>query len=282
MENGGRTLPAVIAACSLATIVISAISPVRAADSSAWSRDSHSAFRLIAGSNAAGATALRAGIEIKLDPGWHTYWRYPGDSGVPPRFDFSQSDNLSAATVLYPVPHLYSDETGNTLGYKDAVIFPVRVVPKETDKPVTARLKFEYAVCEKVCVPVEGMAELALTAGASALDAPLKAAEARVPKAVSAAQAGLTLHRTPGGAKPMVTVDLDAPAGANVALFVEGPTSDWALPIPQPLPAADANHRRFSFALDGLPPRVNPNAPVDLIFTIVEGSRALEVRTHLD
>ena len=57
---------------------------------------------------------LRAGIEIKLQPGWHTYWRYPGDSGVPPRFDFSGSDNVASVKVLYPAPHLFTDETGNT------------------------------------------------------------------------------------------------------------------------------------------------------------------------
>ena len=62
---------------------------------------------------------MRGGIEIKLQPGWKTYWRYPGDSGVPPRFDFSGSDNLGRAKVLYPAPHLFTDETGNSLGYKD-------------------------------------------------------------------------------------------------------------------------------------------------------------------
>ena len=95
-------------------------------------------MRLIAGSAKPGAKTLRAGVELKLEPGWHTYWRYPGDSGLPPRFDFSGSQNLAAAKVLYPAPHLYTDETGNTLGYKDHVIFPVRVTPKQPGQPVDA------------------------------------------------------------------------------------------------------------------------------------------------
>ena len=108
-----------------AALAATQIAPARAADASAWRQDIHSAFRLIAGANKAGATPMRAGIEIKMQPGWHTYWRYPGNSGVPPRFDFSGSENLAGAKVRYPAPHLYSDETGNTLGYKDSVIFPL-------------------------------------------------------------------------------------------------------------------------------------------------------------
>ena len=73
----------------------------RAADASTWSQDTKSAVRLIAGANEKDAKSapLRAGIEIKMEPGWHTYWRYPGDSGVPPRFSFAGSDNIKAATV---------------------------------------------------------------------------------------------------------------------------------------------------------------------------------------
>ena len=103
-----------------------------------------------------------------MQPGWKTYWRYPGDSGVPPRFDFSGSENLAAAKVLYPAPHLFTDESGNSLGYKDSVTFPLQVTPKQKGKPVTLRLKLDYAICEKLCVPAQGSAELALAAGVRA------------------------------------------------------------------------------------------------------------------
>jgi DsbC/DsbD-like thiol-disulfide interchange protein len=79
--------------------------PAYAADASPWVDDLSSSLRLIAGSNKADDGSLRAGIEIKLKPGWHTYWRYPGDSGVPPRFSFHGSDNVAAVKVLYPAPH---------------------------------------------------------------------------------------------------------------------------------------------------------------------------------
>src|SRR5512141_191985 len=182
MKNIGKTLWAAAAACSVATMLAA---PLRADDASPWSEDSRSAIRLIAGSNK-GAAPLRAGIELKLQPGWKTYWRYPGDLGVPPRFDFSGSDNLKSAKVLYPAPHLFSDESGNSLGYKDSVTFPLQVTPKQAGKPVTLALKLDYAVCEKLCVPAQGSAALTLAAGDSAQDAALRAAEARVPRKVSA------------------------------------------------------------------------------------------------
>jgi DsbC/DsbD-like thiol-disulfide interchange protein len=254
---------------------------VRADDASPWSEDIRSAIRLIAGSNKSD-TPLRAGIEIKLQPGWKTYWRYPGDSGVPPRFDFSGSDNLKSAKVLYPAPHLFTDESGNSLGYKDSVTFPVQVTPKLAGKPVTLAVKLDYAVCEKLCVPAQGSAALTLAAGASTQDATLRDAEARVPQKVSAAQAGLTVRRVNNAAKPLVMVDLKAPAGTPLDIVVEGPTPEWALPIPKPAPGAPDGRRQFGFELDGLPPGVDPKGQFDLTFTVVGGGRAIEVATHLD
>ncbi len=91
-----------------------------------------------------------------MQPGWKTYWRYPGDSGVPPRFDFSGSENLKDAKVLFPAPHLFTDETGHSLGYKNSAIFPLVITPQQPGKPVRLRMKIDYAVCEKLCVPAEG------------------------------------------------------------------------------------------------------------------------------
>jgi DsbC/DsbD-like thiol-disulfide interchange protein len=254
-----------------------------AEDASAWSNDTRSSVRLVAASNAKGAALLHAGIEMKLRPGWHTYWRYPGDSGVPPRFDFSASDNLKTAKVLFPAPQVHTDEAGSTIGYEGSVVFPVDVTPEDPTKPVTLKLKTDYAVCDKLCVPAEGTAALTIAPGASSEDAAVKAAEARVPKRVSDAVAGLTAKRVTGGAKPLVMIDLPAPANLPVAVFVEGPSAEWALPIPKPAQGAPAGHRHFSFEFDGLPPGVDPNkGSFDLTFTVVEGPQAYEVTTLLD
>jgi DsbC/DsbD-like thiol-disulfide interchange protein len=279
MKDIHRTLVLALAAGGIAAMLSGA---AHAAAESPWGQDIRSAIRLIAGSNKSGVTTLRAGLEIKLQPGWKTYWRYPGDSGVPPRFDFSGSENLKSVTVFYPVPHLFTDETGQSLGYKDGVIFPLAVSAQQPDKPVRLRVKIEYAVCEKLCVPAEGIVELILAAGDSAHDSALAAAEARVPKQITAAQAGLTAYRINGGAKPQVAINLAAPAGQPVEVFVEGPTPAWALPIPKLAKGTPEGRAQFVFELDGLPPGTDPKGQFDLNFTVVTGEHAAEVKVHLD
>jgi DsbC/DsbD-like thiol-disulfide interchange protein len=280
MEMMNTRIAAILVICGVA---MSLAAPARADDASPWADDLASSMRLIAGAKQTGADYLRAGIEIKLKPGWHTYWRYPGDSGVPPRFSFTGSDNVATVKVLYPAPHAFTDDAGTTIGYKGNVIFPLRVFPRQKDKPVALHLKIEYAMCEKLCVPVEANSVLTLPGEAGANDTALAAAEATVPKPVSAAEAGLTAKiASDNKIKPLVFVDLAASTGQPVGLFVEGPTADWALPIPKPAQGAPAGHQYFGFELDGLPPGVNPKGPYELTFTIVTGGHATEVKTHLD
>lgn len=267
------------AGLAVCAVALSFGDTARATEASAWVQDVNAAVRLIAGSGRDKDNRLRAGVEIKMTPGWHTYWRYPGDAGVPPRFDFAGSSNLAGVEVRYPAPHLLTDETGNSIGYIDNVVFPMRVTAREPGKPVTLRLKLDYAVCEKLCMPVEARLELNLTGAASSHDAKLAAAEARVPKPVAA---GVSLRRLDAGPKPRVAVDLKAPAGKPSQMFVEGPTPDWALPVPKPAQGTAGDRSRFEFELDGLPPGADPKAPVELTVTVVEGDKAFETRAKLD
>ena len=244
---------------ALVFLLSAASTPAVAADVSAWDNDIRSAVRLIGASaiREAGNSVLRAGVELKLQPGWKTYWRYPGDAGVPPVFDFAASDNVKTVTVLWPAPVRFADGSGHSIGYKGAVIFPLRVVPRDAGKPVTLRMSLDYAVCETLCVPAKGKAELALADATGSQEAALKAAEARVPKPGSWGDASpLSLRkawRDTTSGKPRVIVEVAAPAGAEVDLFAEGPTPDWALPLPEPVAGAAAGVKRFAFELDGLP-----------------------------
>src|SRR2546422_8456343 len=126
-------------------------SPARAADASPWDGGTRSAVRLIAGTstNDAGKKVLRGGIEIRLDAGWKTYWRYPGDSGVPPRFSFARSENLESVRVLWPAPQAFGDGAGGTsIGYTGDVILPLRVLARDPARPVLLRLDVDYAICD--------------------------------------------------------------------------------------------------------------------------------------
>ena len=158
--------PHLLPILAAASLFGAASSAAIAADVSPWDDDLQSAARLIAAQahNESGGRVFRAGVEIKLKEGWKTYWRYPGDSGVPPVLDFSKSQNVKAVTVLYPAPTRFPDGAGgNSIGYKGDVILPLHVVPQDAGKPVTLDLKLDYAVCEKLCVPAEANLELLLT-----------------------------------------------------------------------------------------------------------------------
>src|SRR4051812_20923017 len=178
-----KARPALILGANL--VVLVAVGPACAADTSPWDGTERAAVRLIAGAarNGGDAKIHRAGIEIRLAPGWKTYWRYPGDSGLPPRFDFSSSHNVKSLNVRWPAPQRLADESGVSIGYKHDLVFPLEVIPQDAAKPVMLALKIDYAVCEKVCVPAEGMTELTLTGKPGEQDRTLRRSEALVPKA---------------------------------------------------------------------------------------------------
>ncbi|MET0868666.1 MAG: protein-disulfide reductase DsbD domain-containing protein [Pseudorhodoplanes sp.] len=270
-----------------ATIVTGTVSSsAHSADASAWDGDTRAGIRLIGGAQVteAGSTLLRAGAEIRLSPGWKTYWRYPGDSGVPPNFDFGKSENVKSVTVQWPAPQRIVDSEGITIGYKTGVVFPLNVVPLDPNKPVMLRMKLDYAICEKLCVPAQGQAELSIKAGGTLASA-IAAAEKAVPRArelgADSPLAVKKVTREDGGKLPRILVDVAAPAGAKIDLFAEGPSQDWALPVPEMVEGAPAGLQRFAFALDGLPPGANPKG-AELKLTVVAGSEAIETTFRLD
>src|SRR3954454_14461913 len=217
----------------VATVLSSCLAfGAQAQDSSPWQRDSHSAVRLLAGSRS--GPVMLGGIALQLQPGWKTYWRTPGDSGVPPRFDFSKSENVEAVTILWPAPTKFDDGAGgHSLGYHDQTVLPLRIVTKNADTPVTLRAEISYAVCEKICIPVDAKAELPFTSVASTEDSTLFAALDTVPKPANIGDPiPLTIRDVKRDGKCGVTVDVVIADARDVNLFVEGPTPDWALPIP--------------------------------------------------
>jgi DsbC/DsbD-like thiol-disulfide interchange protein len=288
------TLPEVISPrltiVTVALVCLAGPTVAPAQDASAWDKQPHAQARLIAGTTVKTAEAayLRAGLEIRLDPGWKTYWREPGDSGIPPTFDFSGSENVKSVTVLWPAPERFPDGAGgSSIGYAGRVVLPLRVVREDAAKRASVHLKLAYAVCGKLCVPAEANLQLALS-GDGAEETALEKEELRVPRRIAPGPGkGLAIiaaHREPGGAhdrvNDRVTVEVAAPKDAAVDLFVEGPTPDWSLPLPEPA-GTNGDLRRFSFDLDGLPPGAHAEGAT-LTFTAVSGDDAIEVPVRLD
>src|SRR5580692_6914991 len=130
-------------ACAAALASSAAFADDYASD---WARSSKSEARLVAGAPG------EAGVEVRLAPGAITYWRDPGDAGVPPRFDFAGSRNLARAEPAYPAPTRIAESDGSdAFGYQDVVVFPIAVAPADPGQPVELALQFDYAVCEKLC-----------------------------------------------------------------------------------------------------------------------------------
>jgi DsbC/DsbD-like thiol-disulfide interchange protein len=265
-----------------ATVFASSLAiEARAEDASPWQRDTHSAVRLLAGSRS--GAVLLGGIAFQIQPGWKTYWRTPGDSGVPPRFDFSKSENIEAVTVLWPAPLKFDDGAGgDSLGYHNQIVLPLRIVAKNADKPVMLRADINYAVCDKLCVPVEANAEIAIAGVASTEDGALSAALDTVPKPANIGDPNpLTIRGVKREGKSTVLVDVAAPDAKEVNLFVEGPTPDWALPVPKLLEHSPPGVKRFAFELEGLPPGAKPEGAA-LKFTLVGGDRSFEFNVNLN
>jgi DsbC/DsbD-like thiol-disulfide interchange protein len=275
-----RVLVALVAVLAPLLPALSWSGDARAEDSSPWITDSHSAVRLLAGSRS--GQVLLGGIAFQLDPGWKTYWRTPGDSGVPPRFDFSKSENIEAVTILWPAPSKFADGAGGTsLGYQKQVVLPLRIVAKNADKPVILRASISYAVCEKLCVPVEASPELTFASVASTQDAALSAALDAVPVPATIGDSHPITVRDVKREGPTVVVDVVAPEFGEVDLVAEGPTPDWALPIPTKIDPAPPGVRRFSFALEGLPPGAKPEGAA-LKLTLIGRERAYEFNVNLE
>src|SRR5215469_9543745 len=275
-------VPSRAALCFGATLVASVLATAaHAEDASPWQKDSHSAVRLLAGSRS--GAVLLGGVAFQLQPGWKTYWRTPGDSGVPPRFDFSKSDNVEAVTVLWPAPTKFDDGAGgNSLGYHDQVVLPLRIVAKNADKPVTLRADINYAVCEKLCIPVEASVQLAFNSVASTEDSALFAALDTVPKPANVGDPNpLTILDVKREGRSEVLVDVVSPDARPVYLFVEGPTPDWGLPVPKLLEHGPPGVKRFAFALDGVPQGGNPDGAA-LKLTLVGSDKSYEFNINLD
>jgi len=271
------------AALLVSLFSLAALSPIaaRAQDASPWQKASHAAVRLLAGSRS--GPVLLGGVAVQLDPGWKTYWRTSGDSGVPPRFDFSKSDNIEAVTILWPAPTKFDDGAGGfSLGYHDHVVLPLRIVPKSNDKPVTLRANINYAVCEKLCIPVEASTELTFSSVASTEDSVLFAALDTVPKPASVGDPNpLTIRDVKREGKSTVLVDVISPDARTINLFVEGPTPDWALPVPKLLEHGPPGVKRFAFELDGIPPGTNPEGAA-LKLTLAGADRSYEFNINLE
>jgi DsbC/DsbD-like thiol-disulfide interchange protein len=258
--------------------------PAWAGDASPWFRALHSRVRVVAGGADADGPGFLAAIAFELDTGFKTYWRTPGESGLPPAFDWSGSENLRTVEVLWPAPSRFEDQGGVAYGYREGVLLPIRAVPNNRAKSVALRLKLDYGVCKEICIPASATLELKVGMEASAYRPAIEEALARVPKPQAVGAAGdlsiLAVEPVNAGGKPGIEVAARAPEGST--LFVEAPEG-WYLGAGAPrAPSASqpVEHRRFPVEVLERPR--DGAGPLELRLTLVAGDRAIETRASLD
>ncbi len=137
-------------------IVLAAASATGHAASSAWIEAAGGRVRLVTDSRPDAGGSLSGMLDIELKPGWKTYWRDPGDAGVPPSVDVSKSPGLTGATLEFPAPRRHDEGDFTWAGYSSSVALPIRFQTRDAAvaAPVISADVF-LGVCEDICVPVQ-------------------------------------------------------------------------------------------------------------------------------
>lgn len=226
---------------------------------------------------------LDGAIEVELQPGWKTYWRSPGASGIAPVMDFSASTNLAATPeVAFPVPERYDDGFGVSNVHEGRLVLPFTVPVRDAAAATELRLSLDIGVCEVVCIPAHFDVALTVPPGKADGEAAAAIAEARAAIPGPAADdLGADSIRREGGTdkRPIFDVALRVPAGDEATVYVEGP-ADWFAAVPERLSAADGK-AVYRVKFDRLGAKT-PIPGAHFRVTIAVGDRAVETTLALD
>ena len=135
-----------------AMIRIALIAALLASPATATTQDDVLTARLLPGWQV-DSGAQMAALQLTLAPGWKTYWRSPGDAGIPPSFDWSGSDNVKSVRIHWPSPTVFHLNGLQTIGYHDQLVLPVEVTPLDPGKPMRLSVEVNLGVCDQICLP---------------------------------------------------------------------------------------------------------------------------------
>lgn len=176
----------IMSAALLLVLAVPVADRARAASSETFRTDG-ATIRLLTTGLADDEGMLRGALEVDLEPGWKTYWRDPGASGVPPQITLDGSLNVESARLGYPAPQWHEDSYGAWAGYDVPVRFPVVFTVGAPDRYALIEADIFLGVCRDVCIPVQ--ARLSVEPG-SAPDAPADKAAVEAAFAALPAPAG--------------------------------------------------------------------------------------------
>lgn len=249
-----------------------AATSLAAASSSQWFETEGGRIRLVAGDARVGATSVKGVLQVELQPGWKTYWRDPGSSGVPPRIDVSHTPGINGAEIGFPPPHRFDDPYGSWVGYKTSTDFPVTFSVEPASLPNEIQASLFLGICKEICIPVQADLSVPLEEGLAdpGDDSLIEAAFASVPRPANA-EFGVTGAKLGEDANLVVTARLPQ-SGKMPALFVEN-MDGWYFGDPQIL-SEDADSVSFSLKIAEAPDK--PGDLVSLPYTLVAASGSVQ------
>lgn len=215
-----------------------------------WAKSFHSQVRLVGAKKRSfeGKNLLFAGLQLRLDKKWKTYWRSPGDAGLPPHFDWSASRNVKSLRIMWPGPSRYADPFGASIGYENEVVFPLAIEPVDAGKPAEVSMNFSFAVCKDICAPAEAKLKLTLGAGATSHEPLLARYLAQVPAKIAPGAPGPSLAAIDinlAKPRPHITVDAVFPGNAEKGdLFIDLPPPFY-IPLTRRMSTSPGGKVRF-------------------------------------
>ena len=168
-------------------------------------------------------------MRLELTPGWHTYWRVPGEAGIAPQFDWSQSQNVASVTPVWPRPDVIDQNGYVSFGFENEMILPLQVTPRDAARPVALMGDIAIGVCRDTCVPADVSVREALR-GAGGPDARIsQALDTRAEPGPHAGLTRTTCHLEPGQRGADLTLRATLPrTGQQEHIVVELPgTGYW-------------------------------------------------------
>jgi hypothetical protein len=170
-----------------------------------------------------------AALEVVLSQGWKTYWRSPGDAGVPPVFSWAGSDNVARVDVIWPRPEVFHQNGMRSIGYSDRVVLPLRVEP-QGEGAVRLEGEIQIGICEDICVPLNvALPPVALTEGGRPVPAIAAALAYRPYPGRDAGVGKVTCELRPEGRRTMVRAEIDIPptGGQEVVVLETADPAIW-------------------------------------------------------
>jgi DsbC/DsbD-like thiol-disulfide interchange protein len=212
-----------------------------------------------------------AGLTINLAPGWKTYWRAPGDSGIPPVFNWSGSQNVADVSVQFPVPEVFMQNGLRSIGYKDTVTFPLWIATRDAGAPIRLRGEIELGVCEEICVPMTLQVGVELPASGVRNGRIARVVEDRP---VLGGAMRCEIEPIDDGLRVTAVTGLRPMAGTEVAVIESGESGLW---ISEPV--VTRNGDTLSATVEMVPPDARPFALArsDVRLTVFAGGRAVEM-----